>query len=172
MRIFFLSLILVAISFFTNAQQVLMLQEKKAPRNFLVVPTPKNVVLKLLSGKIIKGQLTSIEKNEFVIDGSESFSIDSVKFFYFYNPNPYKYLIGTFSGFSFLGSSLLTLAIMSNDYTKQQYSGVLPVLVFFDAAYLTTSYLMLNMKRKVDLRSWNKIILDSPEGSNMRFHME
>ena len=43
--ILFFSVLFVAS--ITNAQQVLLLQEKKAPRNFLTVPTPKNVSLKL-----------------------------------------------------------------------------------------------------------------------------
>ena len=168
--ILFFSVLFVAS--ITNAQQVLLLQEKKAPRNFLTVPTPKNVSLKLWNGKMIVGQLTSIEKNDFIMDGSQAFCIDSVKFIYFYNPNPYKYIIGTYAGFSFVGTTALTVAILSNDRAKREFAGLIPVLVFFDVVYFTTSYLMLNLKRKIDLRSWNKIILNSPEGNNMRFHME
>ncbi len=172
MRIIFLSIILLAIAFTSNAQQVLMLQRKGNPRNFLLVPTPKDVKLKLWNGKMILGTLTSIEKNEFVLNGNESFPIDSVKFFYFYNPNTYKYLIGTYTGFSFLGSSILTLAIVGNDRAMNLYEDVVPVLLFFDIVYFTTSYLTLNMKRQVDLRNWNSLIIDSPEGNNMRYHLE
>ena len=172
MRIIFLSLIILAIAFTTNAQQVLMLQRKSNPRNFLVVPTPKDVKLKMWNGKIFKGTLTAIEKNEFVIDGSASFPFDSVQFFYFYNPNTYKYLIGTYTGISFFGSTLLTLAIAGNDRAMMEFGELIPVLIFIDVLYFATSYMTLNMKRKVDLRSWNKIIVDSPEGNNMRYHLE
>lgn len=172
MRKFFLSVLIIAITLTSNAQQVLMLQRKSNPRNFLVVPTPKEVKLKLWNGKIIKGQLTTIENKEFVIDGSESFPFDSVQFFYFYNPNTYKNLIGTYTGFSFFGSSLLTLAIASNDKAMMEFGELVPALIFIDVLYFTTSYLTLNLKRKVDLRSWNKISVNSPEGDNMRFHTE
>lgn len=121
---------------------------------------------------MFKGKLTSLENNEFLIDGNESFAFDSVQFFYFYNPNTYKYLIGTYTGFSFFGSTLLTLAIASNDRAMMDYGELVPALVFIDVLYFTTSYLTLNMKRKVDLRSWNKIVVNSPEGNNMRFHTE
>lgn len=149
-----------------------MLQRKSNPRNFLVVPTPKEVKLKMWNGNVFKGQLTSIENNEFVIDGSESFLFDSVQFFYFYNPNTYKYLLGTYTGFSFLGSTMLTLAIAANDRAMIEYGELIPALVFIDVLYFTTSYLTLNLKRKVDLRSWNKIVVVSPEGNNMRYHLE
>lgn len=149
-----------------------MLQRKSNPRNFLVVPTPKEVKLKLWNGKVITGQLTSLEKDEFVIDGNKSFPFDSVQFFYFYNPNTYKYLLGTYSGFSFFGSTLLTLAILSNDRALMDYGEMVPALVFIDAVYFTASYLSFNLKRKIDLRSWNKLIIISPEGNNMRFHAE
>ncbi|MEI7801996.1 MAG: hypothetical protein WCI97_05090 [Bacteroidota bacterium] len=165
-------LILVASAFTSNAQQVLMLQRKSNPRNFLVVPTPKEVKLKLWNGKIIKGQLTTIEGNEFVIDGSESFPFDSVQFFYFYNPNTYKYVIGTYTGFAFFGSSVLTLALAGNDRAMMEYGELIPVLVFYDFANFFATYMLLNAKRKVDLRSWNKIVVNSPEGNNMRFHTE
>lgn len=172
MRIIFLSFILLALFLSSNAQQVLMLQRKSNPRNFLVVPTPKEVKLKLWNGKIFNGTLTSIEKNEFILNGNESFIFDSVQFFYFYNPNTYKYLIGTYTGFSFLGSSLLTLAIIGNDRAMMEFGDLVPALMFVDVLYFTTSYLTLNLKRKVDLRSWNKLIVNSPEGNNMRFHTE
>lgn len=172
MRIIFLSLILIAFVFNSNGQQVLMLQRKSNPRNFLVIPTPKEVKLKMWNGKMFKGKLTSLENNEFVIDGNKSFAFDSVQFFYFYNPNTYKYLIGTYTGFSFFGSTLLTLAIASNDRVMMDYGELVPALVFIDVLYFTTSYLTLNMKRKVDLRSWNKKVVNSPEGNNMRFHTE
>ena len=172
MRIIFLSLIISAFVFNSNTQQVLMLQRKSNPINFLVVPTPKEVKLKMWNGKMFKGKLTSLENNEFVIDGNESFAFDSVQFFYFYNPNTYKYLIGTYTGFSFFGSTLLTLAIANNDRAIMDYGELVPALVLIDVLYFTTSYLTLNMKRKVDLRIGNKIVVNSPEGNNMRFHTE
>ncbi len=172
MRSVSLLILILSLAFISNAQQILMLQRKSNPRNFLVVPTPKEVKLKLCNGKILKGTLTAIEKNEFVLDGSASFPFDSVQFFYFYNPNTYKYLIGSFTGISFMASTLLTLAIASNDRAMLQIGEILPVLVFIDVIYFTTSYLTLNLKRRVDLRNWNKIMVNSSEGKNMRFHME
>ncbi len=172
MRPILVLFLILSLAFNSNAQQVLMLQKKSAPRNFLVVPTPKEIKLKLLNGKVFKGTLTAIEKNEFVLDGSASFPFDSVQFFYFYNPNTYKYLIGTYTGISFFGSTLLTLAIASNDRAMLEFGEIVPVLFFIDVLYFTTSYLTLNLKRKVDLRNWNKIVVNSPEGNNMRFHLE
>ena len=156
-----------------QAQQVLMLQNKTSPRRFLVIPTPKEVRLRLQNGKIIKGTLTGIEDKELVMNGEESFPFDSVRFFSFYNPNTYKTLIGSYATFSFLGSSLLTSLVLSDPRLQYQLGdGVVGTLVFADIFYFTTSYLMFGMKRKVDMRKWNEIIVKTPEGDNMRFHLE
>ena len=155
-----------------DAQQVLMLQRKSSPRHFLVVPTPKSVSIKTFSGHVIKGQLTSIENKEFVIDGSQSFQFDSVKLFCFYNPNPYKYFFGTITGLTFVETSALIVLIASDDRALNELGRYIPVLLFYDMLNFTTSYLLFNLKRQVDLRNYNLIVVNSPEGNNMRYHNE
>ena len=172
MKVLKILLLILFVAHAASAQQVLMLQRKTSPRHFLVVPTPKSVSLKTYSGHVIKGQLTAIEKNEFVIDGSQSFPFDSVKLFCFYNPNPYKYFLGTITGIVFIETSVLIVLIASDDRVLLEAGRFLPLLLFYDMLNFTTSYLMFNLKRQVDLRNYNLIEVNSPEGNNMRYHNE